>query len=173
MQPFSRELLTLSSEKNSCNWLPSKWSTLSVFTQLVTIICRSCSRSPVPWNFKYADHFCPSWCEVWQKKLKVNRINNLYVLLTLICFSCLFTLFTLRCRSYPNTFSFDSECKIDSMITAWNQFQLLTSISPAAAMYFCDTSWHSSPINKALWFLLMALLIVTLWKINIENKICN
>lgn len=166
MQPWSRELSTLSSAKHSCNWLPSKWSTLPVFTQLlnclVIIICGNRSCCPVPWNFKYADHFCPSWCEVWQKKIKVYRINNLKVTrLTLTCFS-----YVLEIAPAEKLSENCSTLILNIKLMTWNQVQLLTSISPAAAVYFCDTSWHSSPINEALWFLLMALLIVTLWKIN-------
>lgn len=46
----------------------------------------------------------------------------------------------------------------------------LTSISPAALVYFCDTSWQSSLISEALWFLLIALLMVTLCNIKAKNS---
>ena len=38
-----------------------------------------------------------------------------------------------------------------------------------ALVYFCDTSWQSSLISEALWFLLIALLMVTLCNIKIKK----
>ena len=44
------------------------WNTVICF-QIITL----------PWNFKYTDHFCPSWCDAWYKHTQTHAHKKLSI----------------------------------------------------------------------------------------------